>query len=42
MMKSRPWIWIIIAWVVLLAGTTVMITICVQNEPEAVPLTPLP
>ena len=37
-MKDRPWIWIIVAWVVLLASLSVVITICVRNAPEEVPL----
>jgi hypothetical protein len=37
-MKDRPWIWIIVAWIALLAGMAVVITICVRNAPESVPI----
>jgi len=37
-MKDRPWLWILIAWIALLAGTAITITICVRNAPKEVPL----
>ncbi len=35
---QRPWIFFILAFVVLIAAWTVFIIIAVKNQPEAVPL----
>ena len=35
-MKSRPWIWIIVANVLFIAGITTLVVIAVRNKPETV------
>lgn len=38
-MKNRPWIWLIIANVVFIAGITTMVVIAVRNKQPDVPVT---
>jgi hypothetical protein len=35
---DRPWIWIIVAFIILIAALTEMVYIAVKNEPPSVPL----
>lgn len=37
-MKSRPWIWIIIAYLAFVGGLTTMVVIAVQNKQAEVPV----
>jgi hypothetical protein len=37
-MKERPWIWLIVANVVFIAGIITLVVIAVRNKPEEVPL----
>jgi FtsH-binding integral membrane protein len=37
-MKDRPWIWIIVFFVLMVAALGTMVVIAVKNEPESVPL----
>ncbi|MEM8954667.1 MAG: hypothetical protein AAGD22_10990 [Verrucomicrobiota bacterium] len=42
-MKSRPWLYIVLTFVILIAVWTVFITIAVKNQPQSVPLdSPMP
>ena len=36
--RERPWLWVVAAFVVLIAAWTVLIRIAVRNAPESVPL----
>lgn len=35
---SRPWIWVVLAFVVLLSAWTTLFYIAYHNQPESVPL----
>ncbi len=37
-MKERPWIWLIVANVIFIAGTITLVTIAVRHSPQEVPL----
>ena len=37
-MKERPWIWLIIANLVFIAGITTLVVIAVRNSPQEVPV----
>jgi hypothetical protein len=37
-MKQRPWIWIIVFFVLMIAALGAFVVIAVKNEPEDVPL----
>jgi hypothetical protein len=37
-MKDRPWIWIIVAFVIMFIAMTVTIIIAEKNAPQSVPL----
>ncbi len=36
-MKERPWIWLIIVNVLIVAGLSALVTIAVKNKPQEVP-----
>ncbi len=36
--NSRPWIWIVVALVVMVAFWSVVVTIAVKNQPDSVPV----
>lgn len=36
--NSRPWIWIVIALVVMMAFWSVVVTIAIKNKPDSVPV----
>jgi hypothetical protein len=38
-MKSRPWIWIIVAYAAFVTGLTTMVVTAVRNKQPEVPLT---
>ncbi len=38
-LRERPWIWIVVAFLVLITGWSFLITIAVQNTPETIELT---
>ena len=38
-MKSRPWIWLIVANVLFIAGIATLVVIAVRNSPQEVPTT---
>lgn len=40
LMYRKPWLWIVIAFLVLIAAWTVLITIAVNNQPEKIPVGP--
>lgn len=40
LLYRKPWLWIVIAFLVLIAAWTVLITIAVNNQPEKIPLEP--
>lgn len=40
--KKRPWLLIIAAFLILIAGWTVFIKLAVENQPASVPLTSEP
>jgi hypothetical protein len=35
-MKSRPWIWLIVANVIFITGTITLVVIAVRNSPQEV------
>lgn len=37
-MKNRPWIWLIVAQLVFIAGISTLVTIAVKNRPAEVPI----
>src|SRR6185369_17189212 len=37
-MKERPWIWLIVANIVFIAGVTTLVVIAVRNKPQEVPI----
>ena len=37
-LKNRPWIWVWVAFGVLLSAWTILVTIAVNNQPEKIPL----
>jgi hypothetical protein len=37
-MKDRPWIWLIVANIVIIAGLATLVTIAVRNRQPEVPL----
>jgi len=37
-LKDRPWIWFTALFVLAVAGTVVVMIICMRNEPASVPL----
>ncbi|MEY5025102.1 MAG: hypothetical protein RLZZ244_630 [Verrucomicrobiota bacterium] len=37
-MKNRPWIWIVVAWGVLLLATGFTVHLCQTHAPQSVPL----
>lgn len=37
-MAKRPWIWIVVTFVLLIAAWTVLIKVAMNNQPEVVPL----
>ncbi len=34
--KKRPWLWVVVAFILLIAAWTTLITISVKNQPEMV------
>lgn len=34
--KKRPWLWIVMAFILLIAAWAVLITIAVNNQPETI------
>jgi hypothetical protein len=38
-MKSRPWIWIILANVVFISGIITLVVIAVRHSPQQIPIT---
>jgi hypothetical protein len=38
--SNKPWIWIVLVFLVLIAVWSWFITIAVQNQPESIPLPP--
>ncbi len=36
-MKSRPWIWLIVANILFITGTVTLVVIAVRNSPQEVP-----
>ena len=39
-MKTRPWIWVIVANVLFISGTISLVVIAVRNRPLEVPVEP--
>lgn len=37
-LRERPWIWVVIAFVLLFSAWTTLFTIALKNQPEKVPL----
>ena len=37
-LSSRPWIWIVLGIVVMIASLAVVVAIAIKNEPASVPL----
>lgn len=37
-MKSRPWIWLVVAYAVFIAGTMTLVVIAVRHTPKEVPI----
>ena len=37
-MKERPWIWLILANLVFIAGLTTLVVIAVRNTPQELPI----
>jgi len=35
-LKKRPWLWVILAFVILISAWTAFITIAVNNQPELI------
>jgi len=40
LLRKRPWLWIVLAFVLLIAAWAVLITIAVNNQPERVEVEP--
>ena len=40
LLHRKPWLWIVLAFLVLIAAWTVLITIAVNNQPEKIPVKP--
>ena len=38
LMRKKPWLWIVLAFVVLIAAWSVLISIAVNNQPEKIPV----
>lgn len=34
--KKRPWLWVVVAFVVLIGAWTTLITIALKNQPEVI------
>jgi len=41
-MKSRPWIWLIVANVLFISGTITLVVIAVRHTPAEVPIVHVP
>jgi hypothetical protein len=41
-MKDRPWIWLIVANVLFIAGIVTLVVIAVRNSPKEVPIVHAP
>ncbi len=41
-LRQRPWIWVFVAFLVLFAAWTILFTVAFRNQPETVPVSPLP
>lgn len=37
-LRERPWIWVVVAFVLLFSAWTTLFTIALKNQPEKVPL----
>lgn len=40
LLKKRPWLLIVAAFLILIGAWTILITIAVRNQPQAVPFEP--
>ena len=38
LIRKKPWLWIVLAFVLLIAAWTVLISIAVNNQPEKIPV----
>ena len=38
LLRRKPWLWIVLAFVMLIAAWTVLITIAVRDQPEKIPV----
>ncbi|MGI9241260.1 MAG: hypothetical protein ACR2RV_10690 [Verrucomicrobiales bacterium] len=36
LLKKKPWLWIVLAFILLIAAWAVLITIAVNNQPESI------
>lgn len=36
--RSRPWLWVVLAFTLLLSAWTALFYIAIQNQPEVIPL----
>ncbi len=36
--RQRPWLWIVLGFIVLISAWAVFMTIAIKNQPESVPL----
>lgn len=39
-LKKKPWLWIVLAFILLIAAWAVLITIAVNNQPESIEVEP--
>jgi hypothetical protein len=39
--RERPWLWVVVAFIVLFSAWTTLFTIAIKNQPEKVPLVDL-
>lgn len=38
LLRKKPWLWIVLAFVLLIAAWSVLFTIALKNQPETIPL----
>ena len=38
-LQKRPWLWIVLAFILLISAWSVLITIALNNQPEKIPVT---
>ena len=38
LLRKKPWLWIVLAFLILIAAWSVLISIAVKNQPEKIPV----